>query len=297
MKIHSPHIFHTFAALVVGLCLWLHGVHLAEVEEVQAPETAPQQLPAGSLFVIEPGDFKGWSVDGRPLTEVAGGRLLGATPLNQSTVTLSAYRVQKDSPKRVQTFYHQVELSFEPHQTRHKALRIPPNRWTRLQSDQSLELSQTQREVFRRLILTSPKDGPLGCWQPPLNSKVTSPFGSARVLPNGKMYHHAGLDLRAPVGRVVLAAAPGTVKLVDQFVVSGGIVALHHGKNLTSVYAHLSQKDVAVGDQLSAGQPLGLSGATGRVTGPHLHWEVYWRDRAVSPLHALEILADLCDPG
>lgn len=120
--------------------------------------------------------------------------------------------------------------------------------------------------------------------------KPTSLFGSQRSYNNGQAaWRHRGLDLRAAVGTPVLAPADGTVLLARQdMAVTGGTVLLGHGYGVTSAYYHLSRVDVGVGWALRAGQALGLSGASGLASGPHLHWEILLRGHAVEPRQWLD---------
>lgn len=106
----------------------------------------------------------------------------------------------------------------------------------------------------------------------PVPGPPTSTFGKRRVF-NGKPRDpHPGLDLRAASGTPVQCSGPGTIALARELYYSGQTVIVDHGGGLFTVYAHLSRIDVNEGDVVAAGLQLGLSGATGRVTGPHLHW-------------------------
>jgi murein DD-endopeptidase MepM/ murein hydrolase activator NlpD len=102
-----------------------------------------------------------------------------------------------------------------------------------------------------------------------------------------------GLDLQGTRGDTVVASAAGTVALVEPFLLAGNIVYLNHGGGLLSAYFHLSRQLVAVGDTVRAGDPIGLVGATGRVTGPHLHWVVRYGRTSVDP----RSLLDVAGPG
>jgi murein DD-endopeptidase MepM/ murein hydrolase activator NlpD len=100
----------------------------------------------------------------------------------------------------------------------------------------------------------------------------TSIFGLRRLFNGKPRSPHSGLDLRAGQGTPVQASGPGEVVLAEELYYSGNTVVLDHGGGLFTLYAHLSEIDVAEGAHAEAGDLLGKSGATGRVTGPHLHW-------------------------
>jgi murein DD-endopeptidase MepM/ murein hydrolase activator NlpD len=130
-------------------------------------------------------------------------------------------------------------------------------------------------------------------WTPdlamPRSSRVTSGFGDGREF-NGRISsRHMGLDLQGQRGDTVVAAARGVVALVDEFLLAGNIVYLNHGAGLLSGYFHLSRQLVEVGDTVDAGTPVGLVGATGRVTGPHLHWVVRYGQTSVDPRSLMDV--------
>lgn len=117
---------------------------------------------------------------------------------------------------------------------------------------------------------------------------VTSRFG-ARVDPlQGDPRVHAGVDLRAATGTPALAAQSGVVTRAETAGNYGNLVVVDHGNGLTTRYGHLSRIDVKPGDHVGAGQSVGEVGATGRTTGPHLHFEVRQNGHAIDPATALK---------
>jgi murein DD-endopeptidase MepM/ murein hydrolase activator NlpD len=126
----------------------------------------------------------------------------------------------------------------------------------------------------------------------PRDDRVTSGFGNGRVFNGQVSSRHMGLDLDGEPGDTVYAAARGVVELVDTFQLAGNIVYLNHGAGLVSGYFHLSEQLVSPGDTVVAGTPIGRVGATGRVTGPHLHWVVRYGHTSVDPRSLLEILPE-----
>jgi murein DD-endopeptidase MepM/ murein hydrolase activator NlpD len=123
----------------------------------------------------------------------------------------------------------------------------------------------------------------------PRTSAITSEFGSGRLF-NGRMTsRHLGVDFRGAVGEPVRAANRGVVALVDNFFLAGNVVYIDHGGGLVTAYFHLSKPLVSVGDTVARGQVIGLVGATGRVTGPHLHWAARYGAITVNPLDLVSL--------
>jgi murein DD-endopeptidase MepM/ murein hydrolase activator NlpD len=123
----------------------------------------------------------------------------------------------------------------------------------------------------------------------PRSSRITSGFGNGREFNGEVQSRHMGTDFAGAVGEPVLAAADGIVRIVDQFYLGGRVIYIDHGGGLSSAYLHLSAASVAAGDRVRAGQRIGSVGATGRVTGPHLHWIVRYGGITVDPLSLLEV--------
>jgi murein DD-endopeptidase MepM/ murein hydrolase activator NlpD len=119
---------------------------------------------------------------------------------------------------------------------------------------------------------------------PPRSSRITSSFGSGRLF-NGRLASsHGGVDFAGQPGDSVRAANRGVVALVDNFFLAGNVVYIDHGAGVVTGYFHLTQALVAVGDTVQRGQEIGLVGATGRVTGPHLHWSARYGEHTVDPM-------------
>jgi murein DD-endopeptidase MepM/ murein hydrolase activator NlpD len=121
----------------------------------------------------------------------------------------------------------------------------------------------------------------------PVGSMVSDSFGTRRVF-NGKVESvHRGLDFRAKSGSPVLAANSGEVVLAREMFYEGNCVIIDHGEGFMTLYMHLSRFEVAEGQKVTKGQEIGLSGATGRTTGPHLHMGVRWEGAYLNPASLL----------
>jgi murein DD-endopeptidase MepM/ murein hydrolase activator NlpD len=117
----------------------------------------------------------------------------------------------------------------------------------------------------------------------PVDGPRSSSFGLRRVFNGQARNPHSGMDIAAPVGAPVVAPLASTVIDVGDYFFNGKTVWLDHGSGLLSLFCHLSAIDVAVGDRVAAGQRVAAVGATGRVTGPHLHWSVSLNRAMVDP--------------
>jgi murein DD-endopeptidase MepM/ murein hydrolase activator NlpD len=125
----------------------------------------------------------------------------------------------------------------------------------------------------------------------PRDSRITSGFGHGRVFNGQVQSRHTGTDYAGAVGAPVRAPALGTVALTDDFYLGGGVIYIDHGAGLVTAYLHLSAKEVGEGDVVEPGQVIGRVGATGRVTGPHLHWIVRYGGHTVDPRSLLTLPA------
>ena len=118
----------------------------------------------------------------------------------------------------------------------------------------------------------------------PVVGRISGVFGSRRILNGQPMSPHWGLDIAMPTGTPVVAPAPARVTLAESdLYYTGGTIILDHGYGVTSTYAHLSKVGVKVGQIVQLGEQIGAVGATGRVTGAHLHWTVNWFDVRIDP--------------
>jgi murein DD-endopeptidase MepM/ murein hydrolase activator NlpD len=117
----------------------------------------------------------------------------------------------------------------------------------------------------------------------PRESRITSQFGTGRMFNGAVSSRHLGVDYQGAVGAPVFAANRGVVALVDTFFLAGRVVYVDHGGGVVTGYFHLTKPLVAKGDTVARGQQIGTVGATGRVTGPHLHWSARYGAITVNP--------------
>ena len=128
-----------------------------------------------------------------------------------------------------------------------------------------------------------------GSFVRPSDGRITSSFGTGREFNGELRSRHLGVDFDGTVGQPVQAPNRGVVALVGEFYYGGNVIYIDHGHGLVTGYMHLSETLVARGDTVDAGQVIGKIGATGRVTGPHLHWIGRYGTVTVDPLSLLEL--------
>lgn len=134
------------------------------------------------------------------------------------------------------------------------------------------------------------------CFQMPAEGRISSVYGSQRILNGEEKTPHNALDIAAATGTPVFAPADAKVTLAyDEMFLTGKTVMLAHGQDVTTSYSHLSKLDVKTGDKVKKGQKIGEIGSTGRATGPHLHWVVSWRDKRVDPAVFIENSKAFCE--
>ncbi|MEW4982998.1 MAG: peptidoglycan DD-metalloendopeptidase family protein [Cycloclasticus sp.] len=146
-----------------------------------------------------------------------------------------------------------------------------------------MERINRERKTLSSALATWSNDVPQVDFILPAHGRLSSPFGLKRFFNKQARKPHSGLDIAAPTGSAVVAPAAGTVIDVGHYFFNGNTVLVDHGQGLISGYFHLSKTLVNIGDTIHQGQKIAEIGATGRVTGPHLHWNVYLNNTKVDP--------------
>ncbi len=220
-------------------------------------------------------------------------------PLSKSKmyalVPISYY--EKPSDKKVKLFYEEKEKERE----KTYFLRVRDAQYTKenikvsnskvhLSAKDKKRASKEYTEAMKVYNTVSPKSYISSEFIAPLQSKITSSFGKARVYNGTLKGYHSGTDYRAKVGERVKTANDGVVVLVKNRFYSGGSIVVDHGQGIYTCYFHLSRFHVKEGERVKKGQVIGLSGKSGRVTGPHLHFAARVNGVQVDPLQLMALM-------
>ena len=151
-------------------------------------------------------------------------------------------------------------------------------------SDQDRERTIKESAIIKKALQTYSKEIiPKFNFISPVQGIISSRYGKKRFINESPRSPHLALDIAAPEGTKVLAPEDGKIILIGNFFYSGNFIVIDHGQGLISSYSHLSSVSVSEGDLLMRGEKIGEVGSTGRVTGPHLHWTVYYEKVRINP--------------
>lgn len=158
-----------------------------------------------------------------------------------------------------------------------------PKQYTEPNPQQLQKIGEDKSLKEHAFAHVTPEQEWAGSFRPPVKAQISDVFGTSRTF-NGKVQSvHQGLDYAVPEGTPVAAVNAGTVLLARPLFFEGNCVVLDHGQGLLSLYMHLSKIDVKEGEHVTTGQAIGVSGGTGRATGPHLHVAVRWQGVYLNP--------------
>lgn len=219
---------------------------------------------AGDVPVLVLGDPIEWTaLVGIPL----------ATPPGEASISVRA----QGKPER------QIAYTVAPKQYREQRLTVAPRTVDLSPEDEARYTKERDHLTGVMATLTDLRPDAALQMRVPVPGRRSSSFGLRRVFNGQSRNPHSGMDIAAGTGTPVRAPLAGKVIDTGDYFFNGGTVWVDHGGGLLTMYCHLSRWDVKVGDVLKAGDPLAAVGATGRVTGPHLHWGVMLNRTMVDP--------------
>ena len=268
-------------------------------------KAARRLLPALFLILIGASAPSGFSFQG---TMLQGGLVRGSAPAGTVGLTLDGKEVAlADGGRFVIGFDRDQAASASLVATLgdgrvvREELRIAPRAW-RIEHVNVAQRPTSSSEEFRRIrerelarigaarAIDSRSQGWRQSFRWPARGRISGVFGSQRVYRGEPGAYHSGVDVAAGAGAPVTAPADGVVVLAGPpaFSLEGNLVIIDHGMGLNSAFLHLARVDVREGQKVRQGQSIGTVGATGRATGPHLHWSMKWDDARIDP----QLLAD-----
>ena len=228
------------------------------------PSAKRPQAFAGDIPLLVVGDAIEWTaLVGIPL----------ATEPGEASITVRA----EGKPER------QIAYTVAPKQYREQRLTVAPRTVDLSPEDEARYVKERDHLTSVMATLTDMRPDTALQMRVPVPGRRSSSFGLRRVFNGQSRNPHSGMDIAAGTGTPVLAPLPGKVIDTGDYFFNGGTVWLDHGGGLLTMYCHLSRIDVKVGDVLKTGEALAAVGATGRVTGPHLHWSVMLNRAMVDP--------------
>jgi len=235
------------------------GIAIIKIKAIQKPDIRYQ----GHRVLVHPSNENWLAIVGIPLSTKAGIEEI----LDKNTLKKYQFNVaDKDYPAQYITLK-----------------KTPKNK--RLINPNTTDLNRIKRE--RKNLSTA-----LATWSKqtshlnfslPAQGRLSSPFGLKRFFNQQARKPHSGLDIAAPLNTPVVSPADGTIIVTGDYFFNGNTVLIDHGQGLISGYFHLNKTTVNSGDKVTQGDRIGTIGMTGRVTGPHLHWNVYLNNTKVDP--------------
>jgi hypothetical protein len=209
------------------------------------------------------------------------------TPPGTYSLELTGERPSKTTDNKV-TFTRQFKIAAAKYPKIRVELAVE-SKFTEPSPEQIQQIDEAKRVKQDYLNRVTPDREWSGKFDAPAAAAISDVFGSQRVFNNKTSSPHLGLDFRVPSGTPVLAMNDGIVLLARPLYYEGNFVVLDHGQGLLTLYLHLSEFKVKEGDRVKRGQIVGLSGGTGRATGPHLHVAVRWQGTYLDPARLMTL--------
>jgi murein DD-endopeptidase MepM/ murein hydrolase activator NlpD len=238
-----------------------------------------QIVQGGLVYGVVPNDTVRLTLNGQPIAFDPGGSFLIGFDRDQGPAALLVAELRDGSTLRQMLSVARRAWQIE---------RINQDRPTTGPTPEYAKLREGELiRITAARAMESKTEGWKQRFRLPAKGRISGAFGSQRIYRGGvPAAFHSGLDIAPGAGQPVVAPADGIVVLAGppMFSLEGNLVIIDHGMGLNSAFLHLASYSVKVGDKVTQGQQFGTVGATGRATGPHVHWSVKWRDARLDPI-------------
>jgi murein DD-endopeptidase MepM/ murein hydrolase activator NlpD len=236
----------------------------------------PQHSPVpGGVAVIPIGINEATTYKGRPVMTLVEG--------NEVYAVVGIPLSGKPGEHEIDAGNRQVSFVIEPQEYETQHLAIKNRRQVNPLAEDMERIGRDRKEMDTAFLNFDKIAKPQTSFLQPTEGVMSSSFGLRRVLNGQPRNPHSGMDIAAPEGTPIVAPAAGKVVASGDYFFNGNTILLDHGQGLITMYCHLSEIEVKVGDAVDRGEQIGKVGQTGRVTGPHLHWSVSLNNARVNP--------------
>ncbi len=262
------------------------GIALLNANVVHATLPRESRVPGGIAYIAVPGE------EVAPQVSFDDHRVAVIRQDNRWVAVVGIPLATKIGPQKLRVHHGQgnSEVSFDITDKRYRTqeLKIKNDRQVNPAAADLKRIAGEQARSSAALSKFTTTPQPVLELTVPVAGKRSDSFGSRRVFNGQPRNPHSGMDIAAPTGTTIHSPAAGKVVEVGDFFFNGNTIYIDHGNGLVTMYCHLSSIAVQLGDELQAGDVIGKVGATGRVTGPHLHWGVALNRAMVDPALFLE---------
>jgi murein DD-endopeptidase MepM/ murein hydrolase activator NlpD len=212
-------------------------------------------------------------------------------PINYHTKS-DTYRIIVSYIKEDKKHFKGINLKIKQKEYKKEVIKVPPSK-VQLSQENRQRTQKEYNEAIKIYNTISSYPFEVNSYRYPLNSDITSPFGTKRVYNDLLKSYHSGTDFKASVGTPIQAVASGKVVLAQERFYAGKSIVIDHGYGVYSQYYHLNEFLVQHNEEVKKGQVIAKSGVTGRVTGPHLHFSFRVHGIQVDPLQFIDVMNDL----
>jgi murein DD-endopeptidase MepM/ murein hydrolase activator NlpD len=269
----------SLASLFANSCIAILPVTPAMAESARAQFSLQGPFSQGGIAIgTVPAGTVALTLDGQPVPLATDGRFLIGFGRDAASSALLLARLADGREVREM-------LTIAPRAWKIENLTTLP-RFSRPSAEFERLRAPELAAIERARSIASDSQGWRQRFQWPVTGRISGWFGSQRIYRGEPGAYHSGVDVAKPAGTVLIAPADGVVVLAADhpFTLEGNLLMIDHGMGLNSAFLHLSRIDVKPGELVRRGQPIGAIGATGRATGPHMHWGLKWQDQRIDPV-------------